>query len=121
MYRVYPWVAAAAVAVYTVRKQTKHAVLVIGLPSKKYFDCKYNISTKCLRIHFKLFERIIIYFMYTTKVFVLDNLHVNICRAGGGPAVFLPETQQAENTSTFRSSDVVIYYMLLYVIISVIA
>jgi hypothetical protein len=114
MYRVYPWVAAAAVAVYTVRKQTKHAVLVVGLPSKKYFDCKYNISTKCLRIHFKLLERIFIYFMYTTKVFVLDNLRVNICRAGGGPAVFLPETQQVDNTSTFRSSKIIIYAMILY-------
>jgi hypothetical protein len=52
--------------------------------------------------------------MYTTKVFVLDNLRVNICRAGGGPAVFLPETQQVDNTSTFRSSKIIIYAMILY-------
>ena len=45
MYRVYPWVAVAAVAVYTVRKQTRHAVLVIGLPSKKYLECEYNVYT----------------------------------------------------------------------------
>ena len=57
MYRVYPRVAVAAVAVYTVHKQTRHAVLVVALLSKKFLKICLHLSfTYTFRFHVYIFN-----------------------------------------------------------------